>query len=237
MGCDIHLFVEKKGPLGDWQLVDRLVTHDAGTEYAHIDIEGRGFYDGRNYRLFSILADVRNGRGFAGVKTGEGFVPLAAPRGVPTDASAGYLKMVEQWDGDGHSHSYHTLRDLLEYDWTQTTQLQGWCSLESWVGWMGWRRARGMGPEEYAGGVGGPNVRHIEAEEMDALCKQLWKVEHSDRKAFLETHQSTYALAKWETAYHDAAAEFWSETIPRLLGVAGSLSAVDDVRIVFFFDN
>lgn len=41
--------------------------------------------DGRNYDTFAMLANVRNGRGFAGVKTGDGFPFIAEPRGLPDD--------------------------------------------------------------------------------------------------------------------------------------------------------
>jgi hypothetical protein len=47
---------------------------------------------GRNYNLFSILADVRNGVGFAGCKAGEGFEPISMPRGFPVDASPSVKK-------------------------------------------------------------------------------------------------------------------------------------------------
>lgn len=82
-------------------------------------------YGGRNYDAFAILADVRNGRGFAGVKTGEGFNPIADPKGVPSDASAEYKERVEDWKGDGHSHSYFTVAELKAYDWNQTTIKSG----------------------------------------------------------------------------------------------------------------
>ena len=39
----------------------------------------------RHYQLFAVLADVRNGTGFAGVKTGERVTPIAEPRGYPED--------------------------------------------------------------------------------------------------------------------------------------------------------
>lgn len=86
-------------------------------------------YDGRNYDAFAILADVRNGRGFAGVKTGEGFNPIADPKGVPSDASPEYKEEVESWEGDGHSHSYFTVAELKAYNWNQTTISSGLVSL------------------------------------------------------------------------------------------------------------
>lgn len=66
-------------------------------------------YRGRNYSLFSRLADVRS--------YGDG-TAISEPRGVPDDASDAYLYIVEQWKGDGHSHSYFTLTELLEHDWS-----------------------------------------------------------------------------------------------------------------------
>lgn len=43
-------------------------------------------YEGdRHYHLFSWLADVRNGYGFAGVPTGNAIKPLSEPRGLPDD--------------------------------------------------------------------------------------------------------------------------------------------------------
>lgn len=74
-------------------------------------------YSGRNYNLFAILANLRNGRGFAGVLTGEPTVPIDAPRGVPDDASLAYRNEVDNWGTDGHSHSWFSLHELLAYDW------------------------------------------------------------------------------------------------------------------------
>jgi hypothetical protein len=64
-------------------------------------------YDGRDYHLFNVLS--------AGVR-GDG-PSISEPRGVPDDASSAYRYIVDQMDGDGHSHSYFTLSELLEVDW------------------------------------------------------------------------------------------------------------------------
>jgi hypothetical protein len=55
MGTDIHCAVEKKQPDGTWKVVDA------------------PFDDYRNYDSFAILADVRNGHGFAGVQPVKAF--------------------------------------------------------------------------------------------------------------------------------------------------------------------
>lgn len=98
MGCDIHFYVEVKH--GErWQhhsVRDRY--EDANQDedgYRPIDYK-RYFKDplyvGRNYDLFAILADVRNGSGFAGCDTGDGYEPISMPRGLPSDASPEVLE-------------------------------------------------------------------------------------------------------------------------------------------------
>lgn len=231
MGCDIHFYVEKKVD-GAWKLQGELVNDD-GCKY----VSGPDFYDGRNYNLFAILADVRNGRGFAGIKTGEGFNPISDPRGVPDDASDEYKQLVDCWDADGHSHSHHTLRQLLDYDWTQTTGLQGWCSMDEYLPWAAYGDKL-SGPKGYCGGVSGGGVQHLTDEEAVALAEQYRALSWGEHKSFIEgLGHGKYALAKWQEHYHQAAGSFWARTIPKLLKLAGGTAGLDDVRCVFFFDN
>lgn len=71
----------------------------------------------RNYWAFAVLADVRNGIGFAGIKTGSPVTPIAPPRGLPDDRAeiAGDL-------GD-HSYSWVTLAELRSVDLDQQVTL------------------------------------------------------------------------------------------------------------------
>lgn len=230
MGCDIHLYVEKKVD-GKWQIQGKF--EDADDE-GYREFSGPSFYNERNYNLFAVLADVRNGRGFAGITTGKGFNPISEPRGVPDDASEDYFCMVEQWGCDGHSHSHHTLRQLLEYDWTQTSKIEGWLSMAEFEEWSRWYRQHNKGPKSYYAGISGTHVKHISTKEAEALFENVpWP----ERKSVVEKHANTYVHASWELPYHKCAQHFWFETIPKLLALAESAEHVDDVRIVFFFDN
>lgn len=142
MGCDIHFFVERytsvpitSGPrdiseernnkleniLENSEPVYRWITADTWklereiylnkkSDYWSISYDNE-YYGDRNYYLFSVLADVRNYR--------SNIIPISEPRGIPEDASSAYKHIVDQWDSDGHSHSYFTLTELLNVDWEE----------------------------------------------------------------------------------------------------------------------
>jgi hypothetical protein len=108
MGCDIHLTLEKR--VGEkWICIDTFASHHSA--YAKPDAIMDGYSSpttrDRNYRRFAALAGVR----------GDG----PTPRGVPEDASETTRYLVDQWSGDGHSHSWEYLRDatrvFLDTQW------------------------------------------------------------------------------------------------------------------------
>ena len=108
MGADIHVRVEYK-PYGERSWVDgdfyrRNRWHKEFKEEREYEVVP--IYDGRNYMLFSLLADVRN----------DGLIePICQPKGVPEDCCESVKKDIEYWDVDGHSHSYFTLAELIKW--------------------------------------------------------------------------------------------------------------------------
>lgn len=250
MGCDIHMTAEYRNAAGGWVNNDLV----RGDKYDPNDISNYENpakpYDGRNYDLFSILADVRNGYGFAGAPTGVGFKPIAPPRGLPDDATAIYRDWVAQWGDDGHSHSWFTVADLMAYDWTQTTTKTGV------VGYHQLARFKLYGkPENWAGGVGGPGISQHDGAEairrIEATSIDFWDVFHAfeDNTTGAPHNSGTAAVTadllrkmfgdrpvfhvNWQTSYYDTAGTFLGATLPRLW----RLGKPDDVRICFFFDN
>ena len=107
MGCDIHLYTERKFHLRDrdvWfctdylkQNVYHLVDPDE-KEYEHISI-----FDDRNYELFYMLAGVRDGD----------YEPIDEPRDLPQDVSDYVKAQSDYWGCDGHSHSYYTAKEIF----------------------------------------------------------------------------------------------------------------------------
>ncbi len=212
MGCDVHMFAEVKKD-GSWQKVGKIFKgwNDKPTDEP---------YHHRNYDLFAILANVRNGEGFAGIDTGDGFMSIAMPRDLPLDVSAEIKKESDDWNGDGHSHSYFTVAELLQYDWTLKTRHRGFVSPDEYKVF----KEKGK-PEQWCGGVGGSNI--INNEEMDKRIKN--GIDSKDT-GFGARH---YTRVEWSEPYKDSCTEFLEETIPSLKG----LGTPDNVRIVFWFDN
>lgn len=92
MGCDIHIIAETKKN-GKWNInKEEVFINPYYKEDGEYDWQKTKFQadpdGGRRYDWFSILADVRNGYGFAGISTGDGFDVIAQPKGLPDDLSA-----------------------------------------------------------------------------------------------------------------------------------------------------
>lgn len=105
MGTDIHLYVEKKLPDGDWVFIQDLnktiiAEGLAGTEGMG---NNRAFYwkaSSRNYNMFSLLAGVRG--------------PGPDPKGLPTDVSSYVWYEHECMGSDAHSASWSTPLEFME---------------------------------------------------------------------------------------------------------------------------
>jgi hypothetical protein len=220
---------------GIWVSADRWTPNkyadDECEPPVRVEYEDR-IYSGRNYSLFAILADVRNGRGFAGCDTGDGFVPIDDPRGIPDDVSDSVKADADRWDADGHSHSWLTVAEMLAYDWTQTTKQRGFVSAPEFWKWNRWNRKNGESPDSYCGGVGGAGIRKVSEQEMIQLLEPFGN-EWSAQERIENELSSVYCQAEWEQPYYKAVRHFLSDTMPRLW----QLGKPDEVRLVFWFDN
>jgi hypothetical protein len=133
MGCDIHFYVEKwsdgtyDGPSSLLENRDNKITDIVGGEKSFrwvsadkwtkeldgswdVDYDDK-YYKGRNYYLFSILADVRNYE--------DKNMAIQPPRGVPKDVSDGVSYILKRWEGDYHTPSFYGLHELLNVDWSK----------------------------------------------------------------------------------------------------------------------
>lgn len=96
MGCDIHIWAERKTDDG----------YDAIKDVPFA--EGAAPFDWRAYGMFGFLADVRN---YSGIP------PVAEPRGFPIDASLDVADDYNAWSGDAHSASWLSVSELASFDY------------------------------------------------------------------------------------------------------------------------
>ena len=98
MGCDIHMFIEKKAneKYDIWERVSLYYIN----EYTH-DLECAEPYNGRDYELFSLLAGVRGW-----------YEPFDFCRGLPDSVSSKIEAEHAGWGMDCHSTSWYDLCEL-----------------------------------------------------------------------------------------------------------------------------
>lgn len=222
MGCDIHLFVERRED-DQWVSADTwepIPETEQEYEDGRVRRRTKVFYGERRYDLFAILADVRNGRGFAGRDFGYRLRPIAKPRGLPDDTSQEVRDEADRWGDDGHSHSWLTLAELLAFDWDQTVTQRGAASA------VGLRNALTQD---------GTTIVTAVLEE-DALDPEY--IDYIKRRKDIPEETKAELLGPqyyviWRRAYRILAGSFYTETIPALL----QIGVPEDVRIVFWFDN
>lgn len=138
-------------------------------------------YDfGRHYFLFGILANVRNGTGFAGVKTGDPMAPIAMPRGLPkdfelvsgeSDMHPQPLELASPWRQEYHSRNPDDKYEGLwmgdhSFSWLSADEILAYADARVDVGARRdgvisiaqYRQWDGKQPESWSGGIWGGDI-------------------------------------------------------------------------------
>lgn len=219
MGTDIHGVFQR---------------HDAATG-KWLDIPAQYNQD-RHYQLFAVLAGVRNGSGFAGIRTGEPVQPISEPRGLPADFEvavdnhpvatldhmdprrAGYRRkrpesyepdeLLAVWMGE-HSYSWLTGEEMLAWAEHAPTVVQ--CGVLSRAEYEAWDKK--SQPHSYYGDISGGTVLVIEEPQL-VKPPDGW----------------THVRVTWEQGLRAELAYFFEE-VARLVSEHGT------VRFVFGFDS
>lgn len=126
MGCDIHLFTERKRSINNkskWVNVDHWkINPYHGIDKSEPRLNLVELYGGRNYPLFGMLAGVRN--------YNENPV-MSQPKGLPKDCSLIVKNESDIWGSDGHSHSFFTLEEIKSFrKKNKVTKYSGMMSVE-----------------------------------------------------------------------------------------------------------
>lgn len=261
MGCDIHSMLEihKRGystdANGEETSEVRWFRNDVAIfEYPYFDsgksvsVDNFPFspdpLQSRNYRLFAMLADVRNGYGFAGTDTGDAVEPISMPRGVPEDASPEWLREVEEWGPDLHSTSYFTLAELDAYDWDGVVFERGFITEQAYLA----IRGTDQQPDGWSGGIGGPGIVTMTAAEYEALTPEGLAQIRAANPATDERwfSRGIYVQHQWATTRRARMGELagvidvMRASAPRFYDRATNTISEPDptkIRIVFGFDN
>jgi hypothetical protein len=210
MGCDIHVYVERKMN-GVWEAVpdEYGPIHPYYSETNQNDTFNVNCWTvARNYSLFGILAGVRSN-----------IEPISSPKGIPEDVSSFVEKEYSNWRlrGDSaHTPSFFTLQELLNVkDESYYTYLG--------VDPVNYKKFLN-GEEDIVGSYSLSSQQLISNEEMDRLIK-LSPFLGSDRY-FTEINYSQ--------KYSSVGGHFWNNIIPSMQKLDRDPS---NVRIVFWFDN
>lgn len=183
----------------------------------------------RDYQLFAVLAGVRNGTGFAGIRTGEPVVPIAEPRGLPEDFAIfdrmhpiGCLDILPPWLRKFHTeekpefwmgdHSYSWLTGMEMLAWYATAPSVIKCGVLYRNVYCDWDKK--SNPPRYSGDILGIDLVVINDNEQEKL----------------ETPDWTHIRCEWESNLKNELKYFFDHVL-RLAQEHGQ------IRIVFGFDS
>ncbi len=191
MGTDIHGVFQR---------------HD-GSQW--VDIESN-YEQWRNYQLFAVLANVRNGFGFAGTPTGEAVKPISEPRGLPRDFEGGTdHESLQIWMGY-HSHSWLTGEEMLDwYEAAPEVCQTGILERSVYEAWDGKSK-----PSTYCADISGARVIVVNDNQIEKDQKPSW----------------THIRCNWSSDLKRELVYFFDE-VKRLVGQRGR------IRFVFGFDS
>lgn len=207
MGCDIHIIVERQNTNGEWL---RVWAHDWEKDDP---IGTPEMFRNRNYDLFGILADVRNGHGFAGIPTGSGWPSIAPDRGIPTDSTVTDAERNDYTLGD-HSFTWVGLDELKAFDWDGVkATAYGIVTRDEYARMQREGESR---PKSWCGGISGLGVLTVTPQQL------------------LERPMPfTHVSLQWTETAREGTGEWPTVVLPWL----DSLADGHPLRLVFGFDS
>jgi hypothetical protein len=123
------------------------------------------WWSDRHYDIFAILANVRNGRGFAGVPTSDGLPYISNGRGKPDDMTDKTKEWFSLHGGD-HSDTWVSLTEVMKYDWTYPVRKTGIVTINEFDTYL-----RRGAPDGWSGDISGGNVVQVSNEVMTQMIK------------------------------------------------------------------
>jgi hypothetical protein len=172
------------------------------------------WYSDRNYVVFAILGNVRNGHGFAGVYTHDPIPYISSDRGIPDDATT---QALAELSGD-HSATWCTLAEIMDYPWRAPMHRGGVVTLEEY------QRCRiaGERPSSWSAGITGHGIVTVSPRDADAILA-------GDLRAIAEKVHVQY---EWDDTLGDTTRYF----LDRMKMLAMEVGE-HDCRLIMDFDS
>jgi len=186
------------------------------------------WYSDRNYTVFAILGNVRNGEGFAGVYTHDPLPYISDWRGVPDDVTEATRAVLS----NEHSETWCTLAEIMDYDWHAPIHRGGVVSLEQFEHC----KRTGEPPNSWSGGISGQGIVTVSMTEADAILGGRLKIDGS--VADIATGLMHDALTKVYVNYEwdDTLADSTQHFLDRMKMLAMQ-AGEHECRLVFDFDS
>jgi hypothetical protein len=226
MGCDIHIVIQAQDADGAWREIayqEDSSWRDDWTPKEGIPL-APDVFSGRNYDLFAILADVRNGVGFAGIKTGQGWPSIAAHRELPEGFDENAVLPHPEYPDEGprslgdHSFTWVMLAELKAFPWDSiSTTLYGVVSASDYERLS----ASGEAPTSYCGATSGPGIATYDPATYAAV------------KFSASLAERPHVRMSWKETAREATNDWPGKVLPWL----DSLAAGRPLRLVLGFDS
>ena len=191
-------------------------TEDAWSGIGRPGWVSRRWYENRNYTVFAVLGNVRNGSGFAGVYTHDPIKPISNNRGVPDDATPATLMALS----NEHSATWMALAEVEAYDWDQDMIRGGVITLEQYAECQ----RTGDDPHEWSGGISGPNIQVITPLEAERMLAD--GVKNDDERPTIYVHY------RWISSLREHVTDFLLQ-----MGVLRGVVDNRPCRLIMDFDS
>lgn len=175
MGCDIHIYTEQLKEVASEQRWINIDNWRYNQYYGHNNTDPlmtcKEIYEGRDYSMFAMLADVRNY---------NEITPLSKPRGLPYNVSGVIYDEYCRWNSGAHSCSYATLAEIKEYNNSnRIMKYSGYVSPEDEI-----RIDNGDMPFSWCQGTNLPYNYRTWEHEHDHLTKLISALEERKKDVF-----------------------------------------------------
>jgi hypothetical protein len=149
-----------------------------------------------------------------------------------------FAEIKKKWARQGVPTEWKTVGSVFKQPYNESNKasyLEFYSKHRGWVDAHEYEVFKEKGkPESWCGGVDGSSVQHVTNEEMDKLITNPEVLLNANIP--VKDMPSYYTQVQWEESYRSSVASFLDETVPALKELL-NWEDVEDVRIVFFFDN